>query len=237
MKGDRRAPRSELWPSLGIVLGGLLWGVFWLPLRALGELGLEGAWPSAIVFLASILVLLPALPWRWGPVAAPLEAPGLQRAFHRHGLRVLRHRPFLHRSGALHLAVLPDPGLGHPLGPAALGRAPDPQPDPRLGLGAGRTAGGLRARRPVPLAAEPRGLAGALVRHDLGLRLLAALQDGGGGDLRADPVLSCGQPFGHGALPSFGRGRFRRHAISRSCCSRRSPSAFSWLCSSCPCWS
>ena len=62
-RGGARA-RPDLWPSLGIVLGGALWGLFWLPIRALGELGLEGAWPGGIIYAACAAVLLPVLFFR-----------------------------------------------------------------------------------------------------------------------------------------------------------------------------
>jgi len=77
-----RAPaaRPALLPSAGIVLGGMLWGLFWVPVRALGALGLEGAWPSAIIFGCCLLVLLPMLPFRWRHLARhwrPLLLGGL----------------------------------------------------------------------------------------------------------------------------------------------------------------
>jgi drug/metabolite transporter (DMT)-like permease len=62
--GGLRA-RPDLLPSLGIAFGGVLWGLFWLPIRALGERGLEGAWPGAILYAACLVVLLPVLPFRW----------------------------------------------------------------------------------------------------------------------------------------------------------------------------
>ncbi len=59
----KRSDRLML-PSLGIVLGGALWGLVWLPLRALGELGLHGAWPGAMIYAGSALCLLPLLVMR-----------------------------------------------------------------------------------------------------------------------------------------------------------------------------
>jgi drug/metabolite transporter (DMT)-like permease len=58
--------RPDLLPSLGIALGGVLWGLFWLPLRWLGDLGLEGPWPGLVIYAACGLVLLPFLPRRLG---------------------------------------------------------------------------------------------------------------------------------------------------------------------------
>jgi drug/metabolite transporter (DMT)-like permease len=56
-------------PSLGIVLGGALWGLFWLPVRAIGETGLGGAWPGALIFAGCLAALLPVLALRWRSLA------------------------------------------------------------------------------------------------------------------------------------------------------------------------
>jgi drug/metabolite transporter (DMT)-like permease len=52
-------------PSLAIVFGGALWGLFWLPVRAIGEMGLAGAWPGAVIYAGCMAVLLPVLVVRW----------------------------------------------------------------------------------------------------------------------------------------------------------------------------
>jgi len=51
--------RSDLVASLAVAFGSVLWGLYWLPVRYLGELGFSGSWPGLVLFLASILVLLP----------------------------------------------------------------------------------------------------------------------------------------------------------------------------------
>ncbi|MEH6548131.1 MAG: hypothetical protein V7701_16965, partial [Sneathiella sp.] len=56
---------SDLLPSLGIVGAGVLWGLFWLPVRALGELGLQGAWPGVVIYAGAVLFLLPVLFINW----------------------------------------------------------------------------------------------------------------------------------------------------------------------------
>ncbi len=58
--------RPDLLPSIGIVAAGVLWGLFWIPVRALGEIGLQAAWPGAVIYTACLIVLLPVLPFRWG---------------------------------------------------------------------------------------------------------------------------------------------------------------------------
>ena len=72
--------RPDLLPSLGIALAGVLWGLFWLPIRALGERGLEGGWPGALIYAACLAALLPAVPFRWRYLKAywrPLLLSGL----------------------------------------------------------------------------------------------------------------------------------------------------------------
>lgn len=54
------APRTDLLPSLAVAVSGVLWGLFWMPFRALGEAGFEGGWASVAFYLGSTLVLVPA---------------------------------------------------------------------------------------------------------------------------------------------------------------------------------
>ncbi len=51
--------RPDLLPSLAVGLASLLWGLFWLPLRYLSELGLEGGWPGLAIFALGTAFLLP----------------------------------------------------------------------------------------------------------------------------------------------------------------------------------
>jgi len=59
------APRTNLLPSLAVVVSGVLWGIFWMPFRALGEAGFEGGWASLALYLGSTLLLVPAALIRW----------------------------------------------------------------------------------------------------------------------------------------------------------------------------
>ncbi len=45
--------------SIGIVLGGALWGLFWLPVRAFEDLGFSGAWPGLLIYLSAFVVFIP----------------------------------------------------------------------------------------------------------------------------------------------------------------------------------
>ena len=54
---------QQLLPAFAVAAAGLVWGVFWMPLRFLESHGLEGAWVTFGIHLFSCLVFLPIL-WR-----------------------------------------------------------------------------------------------------------------------------------------------------------------------------
>ncbi len=58
-------PRPDLLPSLAVVVSGVLWGLFWMPFRALGEAGFAGGWPSLAFYLGTTLLLVPIAVVRW----------------------------------------------------------------------------------------------------------------------------------------------------------------------------
>ncbi|MEO1533083.1 MAG: DMT family transporter [Pseudomonadota bacterium] len=74
MPAETAQPPSLLVPSIGLVIGGALWGLIWWPLRALGDFGLEGGWPSAAMFAGTIALLLPVMLWRWRRLAADWQS-------------------------------------------------------------------------------------------------------------------------------------------------------------------
>lgn len=45
--------------SAVVLLTGILWGVYWVPVRAIAEMGLDGAWGTGAITLAAALFLLP----------------------------------------------------------------------------------------------------------------------------------------------------------------------------------
>lgn len=45
--------------SAAVLLTGMFWGVYWVPVRAVAELGLDGAWGTAAITLAAALFSLP----------------------------------------------------------------------------------------------------------------------------------------------------------------------------------
>jgi len=44
---------------------GAVWGVFWLPLRALNEAGIAGAWATAVFYIIPLIIILPIVFMRW----------------------------------------------------------------------------------------------------------------------------------------------------------------------------
>ncbi|PIV73501.1 MAG: hypothetical protein COW55_12820 [Rhodobacteraceae bacterium CG17_big_fil_post_rev_8_21_14_2_50_65_11] len=47
--------------ALGLVAGGALWGLLWVPVRAMEGAGLHGAWPGLAIFAFGIVVMIPIL--------------------------------------------------------------------------------------------------------------------------------------------------------------------------------
>ena len=45
--------------SAVVVLTGIFWGIYWIPVRAIAELGLDGAWGTGAITLAAVIFLLP----------------------------------------------------------------------------------------------------------------------------------------------------------------------------------
>ncbi|WP_299619564.1 DMT family transporter [uncultured Tateyamaria sp.] len=63
--------RSEFSASIGLVIGGALWGLIWLPLRYLEGIGLPGAWSGLALYVGAAVVILPFwLSGRFGVTAS-----------------------------------------------------------------------------------------------------------------------------------------------------------------------
>lgn len=56
---QEKSGRADLLPSLGIIIGGALWGIYWLPLRFIDDFGLGPGWAGGAVYALVLLVLLP----------------------------------------------------------------------------------------------------------------------------------------------------------------------------------
>ncbi|MDP9137243.1 MAG: DMT family transporter [Pseudomonadota bacterium] len=50
--------------KLACAYAGLVWGLFWLPLRALEKAGVEGLWAIVAFYLSPLIVVVPLLAWR-----------------------------------------------------------------------------------------------------------------------------------------------------------------------------
>ncbi len=57
--------RPDLLPSLGVAFSSALWGLFWIPVRAINEAGVSVAWTSPTMFICVVGVFLPVALWRW----------------------------------------------------------------------------------------------------------------------------------------------------------------------------
>ena len=51
--------------KLACLYAGAVWGLFWVPLRALENAGLQGLWVAVVYFLVPTLCLVPIGIWRW----------------------------------------------------------------------------------------------------------------------------------------------------------------------------
>ncbi len=66
--------------KLACAVAGVVWGLFWIPLRAMDQAGISGAWATATLYAWPFLLLLPLAAWRWRRVlrgGAGLQVTGL----------------------------------------------------------------------------------------------------------------------------------------------------------------
>ena len=57
--------RRDFVPSIGIAVGAMLWGLFWLPVRAIEQAGVSVMWTVPVIFASVTLLFLPVALWRW----------------------------------------------------------------------------------------------------------------------------------------------------------------------------
>ncbi|MGH6873388.1 MAG: DMT family transporter, partial [Aestuariivirgaceae bacterium] len=60
---------EETRAKLACAYSGLVWGLFWIPLRQLEHTGIPGLWANLTFYLAPLVVVLPFLPFRWRSIA------------------------------------------------------------------------------------------------------------------------------------------------------------------------
>ena len=61
----RLNPPSPGFASGAVFLSASVWGLYWLPIRYLEDLGVSGAWAVALVNAPALLVLVPVMAWTW----------------------------------------------------------------------------------------------------------------------------------------------------------------------------
>lgn len=66
--GSAPAAMPPAVPVAVVGLSAVAWGLWWLPLRALADLGLSGMAASTALYAASLVIALPWLWWRWAAV-------------------------------------------------------------------------------------------------------------------------------------------------------------------------
>ncbi len=49
--------------GIALLIGGAMWGLYWIPVRYFVELGLTGSWPGVVMYLAALVAAVPFL-WR-----------------------------------------------------------------------------------------------------------------------------------------------------------------------------
>ena len=54
---------SETSAGFALLVGGAMWGLYWIPVRFFAELGLTGSWPGVVMYLVTLIAVLPLL-WR-----------------------------------------------------------------------------------------------------------------------------------------------------------------------------
>ncbi len=59
------AKSLETRAKLSCALAGVVWGLFWIPLRALDDIGITGAWATVVLYFWPLALLLPLAIWRW----------------------------------------------------------------------------------------------------------------------------------------------------------------------------
>ena len=57
--------RFENKAKLACAYGGLVWGVFWIPLRALDDAGISDVWATVVFYFFPLMVLVPLILYRW----------------------------------------------------------------------------------------------------------------------------------------------------------------------------
>ncbi len=57
--------KTETLAKIAVAYSGLVWGLFWIPLRELEKVGIAGVWATLVFYLVPAVLLLPVFAWRW----------------------------------------------------------------------------------------------------------------------------------------------------------------------------
>ena len=57
--------RTEKFAKIACTVAGAIWGLYWIPLRAINDAGIEGSWATMMLYLIPFLVMLPIGLFRW----------------------------------------------------------------------------------------------------------------------------------------------------------------------------
>ena len=57
--------RTEKFAKIACTAAGAIWGIYWIPLRAINDAGIEGSWATMMLYLIPFLVMLPIGLFRW----------------------------------------------------------------------------------------------------------------------------------------------------------------------------
>lgn len=57
-------PQTQRRATLALFIGASIWGLYWVPLRELDRLGIEGGWAVALFNFCPLLVLVPLVIWK-----------------------------------------------------------------------------------------------------------------------------------------------------------------------------
>ena len=62
----------RLQASITLMIGGAFWGLLWIPLRAIEDVGVEKAWATLVIFAAPAILLVPLSIYRWKIISAQM---------------------------------------------------------------------------------------------------------------------------------------------------------------------
>jgi drug/metabolite transporter (DMT)-like permease len=59
--------KNETLAKIACAYSGMVWGLFWIPLRTLEGAGITGLWATLFFCFVPLMLILPVLAWRWRP--------------------------------------------------------------------------------------------------------------------------------------------------------------------------